>query len=46
MNKFWVIAADVYKKNVRSISFLIMLLVPFILGGIVYVVRLFWKSKW
>lgn len=41
MNKFWVIAADVYKKNVRSISFLIMLLVPFILGGIVYVAGYF-----
>ncbi|MGO2852919.1 MAG: ABC transporter permease, partial [Tetragenococcus koreensis] len=36
MNKFWIIAGDVYKKNVRSVSFLIMLLVPFILGGIVY----------
>lgn len=36
MNKFWIIAGDVYKKNVRSISFLIMLLVPFVLGGIVY----------
>jgi len=41
MSKFWVIAADVYKKNVRSISFLIMLLVPFILGGIVYVAGYF-----
>lgn len=37
MNKFWVIAGDVYKKNVRSISFFIMLLVPFVLGGIAYI---------
>ncbi|GMA46760.1 ABC transporter permease [Tetragenococcus muriaticus] len=41
MNKFWVIVGDVYKKNVRSISFLIMLLVPFILGGIIYVASYF-----
>lgn len=25
MNKFWVIALDVYKKNIKSISFLIMI---------------------
>lgn len=36
MNKFWIIALDVYKKNVRSISFLIMLLAPFLLMGIFY----------
>ncbi|MFV0557924.1 MAG: ABC transporter permease [Enterococcus sp.] len=36
MNKFWIIASDVYKKNVKSISFLVMILVPFIMLGIVY----------
>lgn len=36
MNKFWIIASDVYKKNVRSLSFIIMLLAPFLLMGIVY----------
>jgi ABC-2 type transport system permease protein len=36
MNKFWVIASDVYKKNVKSVSFFIMLLVPFIIGGLAY----------
>ena len=36
MNKFWVIAGDVYKKNVKSISFFIMLLVPFFMVGVVY----------
>lgn len=36
MNKFWVIASDVYKKNVKSVSFLIMLLVPFFIGGLSY----------
>jgi ABC-2 type transport system permease protein len=37
MRKFWIIAKDVYIKNVKSISFLIMILVPFIMGGIVYI---------
>ncbi|MGX7350587.1 ABC transporter permease [Enterococcus canis] len=36
MNKFWIIASDVYKKNVKSWSFLFMILVPFILMGIAY----------
>ncbi len=37
MSKFWVIALDVFKKNVKSISFLI----PFIALGIIYVVGIF-----
>lgn len=41
MNKFWVIALDVYKKNIKSISFLIMILVPFIAVGVFYVIGLF-----
>lgn len=41
MSKFWVIAIDVYKKNIKSISFLIMLLIPFIMVGIIYVGGLF-----
>ena len=36
MRKFWIITKDVYLKNVKSISFLIMILVPFIMIGIVY----------
>ena len=36
MSKFWIIATDVYKKNVKSLSFLIMILAPFLLVGIVY----------
>lgn len=36
MNKFWIIAKDVYKKNVKSMSFVIMILAPFLLIGIVY----------
>jgi len=40
MNKFWVIVNDVYKKNVKSFSFLTMVLSPIvmllIIGGIVY----------
>lgn len=41
MSKFWVIALDVFKKNVKSISFLIMILIPFIALGIIYVVGIF-----
>ena len=37
MRKFWIITKDVYLKNVKSISFLIMILVPFIMLGIIYV---------
>lgn len=37
MNKFWIIARDVYKKNVKSVSFVIMLLVPFLVMGIIYI---------
>lgn len=36
MNKFWVIARDVYKKNIKSVSFLIMILAPFLLMGVMY----------
>jgi ABC-2 type transport system permease protein len=41
MSKFWIIATDVYKKNVKSVSFLIMILVPFILMGIIYLAGTF-----
>ncbi len=41
MNKFWVIALDVYKKNIKSISFLIMILVPFIASGAFYLIGYF-----
>ncbi|EOL42228.1 ABC transporter permease [Enterococcus phoeniculicola] len=41
MNKFWIITSDVYKKNVKSISFLIMILVPFIMVGVVYLAGTF-----
>lgn len=36
MAKYWIITKDVYKKNVKSLSFLIMLLIPFIAVGIFY----------
>ncbi|MDT2756159.1 ABC transporter permease [Enterococcus asini] len=32
MSKFWVIAGDVYKKNVKSVSFAILILAPFLFG--------------
>ena len=44
MSKFWVIVSDVYKKNVKTISFWIMLLIPFIMGGIIYAVGYFASS--
>lgn len=37
MRKFWIITKDVYLKNIKSISFLIMILVPFIMMGGIYV---------
>lgn len=37
MHKFWIITKDVYLKNIKSISFLIMILVPFIMMGVIYV---------
>lgn len=37
MSKFWIIASDVYKKNVKSVSFVIMILVPFLVMGIIYI---------
>ncbi|EOH85852.1 ABC transporter permease [Enterococcus villorum] len=36
MRKFWIITKDVYLKNVKSISFLIMILVPFVMMGVIY----------
>ncbi len=39
MSKFWVIPKDVYRKNVRSISFIIMLLVPFIAAAGLYIIN-------
>ncbi|MBL1228536.1 ABC transporter permease [Enterococcus sp. BWB1-3] len=36
MSKFWIIALDVYKKNIKSVSFLIMILAPFLLMGVMY----------
>ncbi|MFV0561044.1 MAG: ABC transporter permease [Enterococcus sp.] len=36
MRKFWIITKDVYLKNIKSISFVVMILVPFIMMGIVY----------
>ncbi|PQF23143.1 ABC transporter permease [Enterococcus mundtii] len=36
MSKFWIITKDVYLKNVKSISFIIMILVPFVLMGVIY----------
>lgn len=35
MNKFWVIVNQVYKKNVKSIGFLVMMLSPIIMLGII-----------
>ncbi|MDR0921599.1 MAG: ABC transporter permease [Lactobacillales bacterium] len=36
MSKFWIIALDVYKKNVKNITFVIMLLAPILLVGFIY----------
>lgn len=36
MNKYWIITKDVYLKNIKSVSFLIMLLAPFLALGVFY----------
>lgn len=38
MNKFWIITKDVYRKNVRTWSFIIMLLIPIVAGGGFYLI--------
>ena len=45
MRKFWIITKDVYLKNIKSISFLIMILVPFIMMGVIYVAGNFAKQN-
>ncbi|MHC5374915.1 ABC transporter permease [Enterococcus sp. LJL120] len=37
MRKFWIIALDIYKKNVKSGAFVVMILFPFIIMGIAYI---------
>ncbi len=39
MSKFWVIAGDVYKKNVKSVSFAILILAPFLFGAFFWFVN-------
>lgn len=37
MNKLWIVAAETYKRNVKSVAFLVMILMPFIMlaiGGV------------
>lgn len=41
MSKFWVIVTDVYRKNLKSISFWVMLLTPFLMAGLIFVVGYF-----
>ncbi|MDE1547638.1 ABC transporter permease [Jeotgalibaca caeni] len=41
MNKFWVIVGQVYKKNVKSVGFITMMLSPLILIGIVAAIIFF-----
>ena len=36
MSKFWIIALNVYKKQVRSAAFLIMVLAPLVMGALYY----------
>ena len=36
MAKYWIITKDVYKKNVKSLSFFVMLVIPFIAVGVFY----------
>ena len=36
MSKFWIIALNVYKKQVRSAAFLIMVFAPLVIGALYY----------
>ena len=36
MSKFWIIALNVYKKQVRTAAFLIMVLAPLVIGALYY----------
>ena len=36
MNKFWVVALETYKKHVKSMSFVMMILAPILFLGISY----------
>lgn len=33
MNKFWVVALETYKRNVKSMTFIVMILAPFLMVG-------------
>ncbi|MBP1042971.1 ABC transporter permease [Vagococcus sp. BWB3-3] len=33
MNKFWVVALETYKRNVKSVTFIVMILAPFLMVG-------------
>ena len=33
MNKFWIVALETFKRNVKSVSFLVMIISPFIMIG-------------
>jgi len=37
-DKFWIVAKEVYRKNVISVSFLIMVLFPILIGGLIYII--------
>ncbi|MEG0286902.1 MAG: ABC transporter permease [Vagococcus sp.] len=36
MNKFWVVALETYKKHVKSVSFVMMIIAPILMLGFVY----------
>lgn len=45
MNKFWIITKEVYKKNVKSFGFLIMVLSPLIVAGIAIAIGYFTSQE-
>ncbi|WP_208560262.1 ABC transporter permease [Marinilactibacillus kalidii] len=45
MNKFWIITKEVYKKNVKSFGFLIMVLSPLIVAGIAIAIAYFTSQE-
>ena len=41
MGKFWIVALETYKRNIKSVTFIVMILAPFLLVGLMGLVTYF-----
>ncbi len=37
-SKFWTIVKEVFRKNVKSVAFLVMVFLPLLIGLVIYVI--------